>query len=120
MYSITECRICQPLIFAAAAAVPAAKAVAQAICRLNPPVYASTSMTSPAKNKPGHNFDSIVFDDGEKLEKWLMEDPERQNNPITMVFQTTQTKKVFNFFINHSIFCYGCKCSECRENQRTA
>ena len=44
--------------------------------------------------------DSIVFDDGEKLEKWLMEDPERQNNPITMVFQTTQTKKVFNFCEN--------------------
>ena len=34
---------------------PAACPVAKAICRLKPPVYASTSRISPAKYKPGIN-----------------------------------------------------------------
>ena len=40
---------------------PAACPVAKAICRLKPPVYASTSRISPAKYKPGINLDCIVF-----------------------------------------------------------
>ena len=41
--------------------VPAVYPVEYAICKLNPPVYASTSIISPAKNKPFTSFDSIVF-----------------------------------------------------------
>ena len=37
----------------AAALLPASAPVENAICRLNPPVCASTSSTSPAKNSPG-------------------------------------------------------------------
>jgi len=44
-----------------AAEVPARWAVENAIWRLYPPVGPSASMTSPAKKRPGHSLDSIVF-----------------------------------------------------------
>ena len=40
--------------------MPAVYPVEYAICKLNPPVYASTSIISPAKYNPFINFDSIV------------------------------------------------------------
>ena len=43
---------------------------------------------------------SLVFADGDSLEKWLLEKPERQNAPVSVVFQTTQTKKVYIFCEN--------------------
>ena len=46
--------------------------------------------------KDWEDYQVVATGDGEKLEKWLTEEPDRQNIPITMVFQTTQTKKVFN------------------------
>ena len=42
------------------ALLPAIYPVEKAIVRLNPPVYASTSIISPAKNKPLISLDSIV------------------------------------------------------------
>ena len=48
----------------------------------------------------GFCHDSFVFADGESLEKWLTEEPDRQNVPISVVFQTTQTKKVYIFCEN--------------------
>ena len=41
---------------------PATLPVAQADCKLNPPVTASISSTSPQKYSPGIIFDSIVFE----------------------------------------------------------
>ncbi len=52
------------------------------------------------KGISGYCEGSIVFADGEELEKWLNDEPERQKMPISVVFQTTQTKKVFNFCEN--------------------
>ena len=43
---------------------------------------------------------SVVLADDSELEKWLLEEPTRQNEPISLVFQTTQTKKVYNFCEN--------------------
>ena len=40
--------------------------------------------------------DSLVFSGDEELEQWLDEVPSRRNEPISLVFQTTQTKKVYN------------------------
>ena len=40
---------------------PAARPVAQAICRLKPPVYASTSSSSPAKYSPSVFLDAMVL-----------------------------------------------------------
>jgi len=42
--------------------IAAKYAVENAIWRLNPPVYASTSITSPAKYNPETNLDSIVLE----------------------------------------------------------
>ena len=44
--------------------------------------------------------DALVFAEGEELEKWIREEPERQKSPISVVFQTTLTKKVFDFCEN--------------------
>ena len=41
--------------------IPAVYPVENAICKLNPPVYASTSIISPAKYNPFIIFDSIVL-----------------------------------------------------------
>ncbi|MBO5975811.1 MAG: bifunctional 4-hydroxy-3-methylbut-2-enyl diphosphate reductase/30S ribosomal protein S1 [Oscillospiraceae bacterium] len=40
--------------------------------------------------------DSLVFSDDEELKLWLEEVPSRRDEPISLVFQTTQTKKVYN------------------------
>ena len=44
----------------AAALLPASAPVENAICRLNPPVWASTSIISPAKYSPGSSLLSMV------------------------------------------------------------
>ena len=48
----------------------------------------------------GFCADSLVFSDEAALQKWLMEEPGRQNLPLSIVFQTTQTKKLYNFCEN--------------------
>ncbi len=40
--------------------------------------------------------DFVIFADSKELENWLEADLARRNEPISLVFQTTQTKKVYN------------------------
>ena len=44
--------------------------------------------------------DSLVFPDAESLAQWLEQDPANHEKALTMVFQTTQTKKNSNNCVN--------------------
>ncbi len=48
----------------------------------------------------GWNGSAVVCSGGEELEKWLSVDSNRAKNALSVVFQTTLTKKVFDFCEN--------------------
>ncbi len=67
----------------------------------------------------------LVFANGEELEKWLLEVPERKNLPVTLVSQTTSTqflwdlckKIVKKLCTNGEIFDTICKATENRQRE---
>ena len=67
----------------------------------------------------------LIFSDADALEKWLMEDPENANLPITMVSQTTSTQKLWDsckkiakkVCTNREIFDTICKATENRQEE---